>query len=64
MTDASAVGDSVDRDRVESTSDTAEPEQFSDANTFASRHAELARGYGGAEDPEDPSEVLAMPAGR
>ena len=61
MTDAPAVGDSVDRDRAGSTSDTAEPEQFSDANTFASRHAELARGYGGADDPEDPSEVLAMP---
>ncbi|MBY4380304.1 peptidyl-tRNA hydrolase [Rhodococcus fascians] len=61
MTDAPAVDDSVDRDRAGSTSDTAEPEQFSDANTFASRHAELARGYGGAEDPEDPSEVLAMP---
>lgn len=36
-------------------------EEFSPDNTFVSRHAELARGYGGAEDPADPSQVLAMP---
>lgn len=28
---------------------------------FAARHAVLARGYGHREDPEDPSQVLAMP---
>lgn len=39
----------------------AAAEEFSPDNTFASRHAELARGYGGAEDPADPSQVLAMP---
>ncbi|OZC82259.1 peptidyl-tRNA hydrolase [Rhodococcus sp. 06-412-2C] len=36
-------------------------EVFSAENTFDSRHAELARGYGGAEDPSDPADVLAMP---
>lgn len=36
-------------------------EEFRAENTFDSRHAELARGYGGAEDPEDPADVLAMP---
>lgn len=36
-------------------------EEFSPDNTFDSRHAELAHGYGGAEDPADPAEVLAMP---
>ncbi|CCQ16991.1 putative uncharacterized protein [Rhodococcus sp. AW25M09] len=36
-------------------------EEFSPDNTFDSRHAELARGYGGAEDPADPADVLAMP---
>lgn len=28
---------------------------------FAQRHALLARGYGGADDPADPADVLAMP---
>ncbi len=36
-------------------------EEFLAENTFDSRHAELARGYGGADDPEDPADVLAMP---
>lgn len=30
-------------------------------STLAQRHAVLARGYGGAEDPDDPADVLAMP---
>ncbi|MGU3434178.1 aminoacyl-tRNA hydrolase [Actinomycetes bacterium M1A6_2h] len=29
--------------------------------TFADRHARLARGYGGARDPDDAADVLAMP---
>ncbi len=30
-------------------------------STFAERHAVLALGYGGREDPPDPADVLAMP---
>lgn len=41
--------------------DRSDEEQFSSDNTFASRHGELARGYGGAEDPADSTDVLAMP---
>ncbi|GGG06057.1 hypothetical protein GCM10007304_20210 [Rhodococcoides trifolii] len=29
--------------------------------TFADRHARLAQGYGGVDDPPDPADVLAMP---
>lgn len=41
-------------------SDAAEADA-GDRSTFADRHAVLARGYGGREDPADPADVLAMP---
>nr|WP_296767850.1 aminoacyl-tRNA hydrolase [Rhodococcus sp. (in: high G+C Gram-positive bacteria)] len=34
---------------------------MSSTSTFAERHAVLAEGYGGREDPPDPADVLAMP---
>ncbi|WP_307817850.1 peptidyl-tRNA hydrolase [Nocardia acididurans] len=34
--------------------------ETSELADFAVRHAELARGYGGAGDPEDPAQVQAM----
>lgn len=36
-------------------------EEFGAENTFDVRHAVLAGGYGGADDPTDPVDVLAMP---
>ncbi|MET8873166.1 peptidyl-tRNA hydrolase [Nocardia sp. NPDC004604] len=38
----------------------AEPELSTDIEGFRIRHAELARGYGGLGDPEDPASVQAM----
>ena len=56
MTGDSMMGDSPHDTAAETTA-----EELSPDNTFAARHAELARGYGGAEDPADASQVLAMP---
>lgn len=36
-------------------------EEFRADNTFDVRHAVLAGGYGGADDPTDPLDVLVMP---
>lgn len=52
-TDGGAVPGEVDAVAAEET--------FSPQNTFAARHARLAAGYGGADDPPDPADVLAMP---
>ncbi|WP_415974393.1 peptidyl-tRNA hydrolase [Rhodococcus sp. 077-4] len=56
MTGDPTIGDAPDGVETE-----PPVEEFSSDNTFSSRHAELARGYGGADDPADPAQVLAMP---
>ncbi|OZD09138.1 peptidyl-tRNA hydrolase [Rhodococcus sp. 06-235-1A] len=55
------TGDSVTGDSPDDVATETAAEELSPDNTFAARHAVLARGYGGAEDPADPADVLAMP---